>query len=444
MTNPGVEDELAGAFIDIEVMGKAHFSGLHESAVADERLTAWLREHLTTWANSIPHHKCRDFGGRLGIRSLVSTPNHWIALRTQYETRTYTRVSAPYRNEAIGPRTIDESNIDVWTYVWPAHPDFDTCTEEYSIPESRQVVTCDTCSGNGHVQCEKCDGSGQNRCSACGGSGQQGEQRTVQRQEKCSCEGGRQGERVCYRCNGAGWRVVDKAEYYTVTCRRCVGSGRVVCSFCKGSQAVSCTTCDAAGRLVSYLQVTVSFEPQSSESEFSKSDASITSLLDKDEDSLLVHQLATVEFIDDHFAGLSADGIRSGIMSVLHSSRSRTSEERRIIKQRLSIKRADVLELRYDMNRREYTMWILGDSRRVHAPTNPFSEAIEMALERARQDIESGQIAKALDVLERCHQMEVRREVVQQTYDGLRVVLARAYGDDVEAMTCPHFQYQPL
>ena len=176
-----VVDELSGHEIHADEEVAALFKPLYERVPLNRETVQKIRDHLTRWADDIPHHKFRDFGTTISIREAFHLPYYSIYLQTQYETRTVKRMETPYTGWNLPQLEVTEDNIDVWSYSWPLMKDFETSEEEYPIENSQRVVACDTCDGDGQVSCPTCSGKGRLRCPNCHGNGQIQQSRSVQK-----------------------------------------------------------------------------------------------------------------------------------------------------------------------------------------------------------------------------------------------------------------------
>lgn len=103
---------------------------------------------------------------------------------------------------------------------------FRTSEQQIEVPRTSFVKTCHHCAGHKKIRCHQCAGRGKLRCMECRGQGHE------VRKDK---DGNR----------------------YRETCKRCYGSGRKRCSECHGHGQVSCPVCLAAGKLRTYIRLTV-------------------------------------------------------------------------------------------------------------------------------------------------------------------------------------------
>ncbi|GAB7014451.1 hypothetical protein JCM18549_27220 [Halolamina salina] len=150
---------------------------------------------------------------------------------------------------------------------------FQSASYSFFEPGSKEVQSCDQCSGRGELDCSQCNRSGRVNCSNCRGSGETecGNCRgrgKVTVEETCGvCRGS--GETSsgweCDNCGGYG--SVEKTKRCpncyggTVDCSTCGGGGQVTCSNCGGRGTHDCNKCDACGRLVTFNFVERNYSP---------------------------------------------------------------------------------------------------------------------------------------------------------------------------------------
>lgn len=138
---------------------------------------------------------------------------------------------------------------------------------------SKDVYSCDKCSGRGRLDCSNCSRDGTVRCGNCSGSGKN-------QCRKCRGNGRITVDETCGVCRGTGetsngWECDNCGGYGSieeekkcpncrrgkVTCSTCSGEGKVTCRSCGGSGTHDCGKCDACGQLVDYIYVERTYKP---------------------------------------------------------------------------------------------------------------------------------------------------------------------------------------
>jgi serine/threonine protein kinase/type II secretory pathway pseudopilin PulG len=419
-----VLDELSGRELHADEEVALLFKPLYERTTLNKETVQKVRAHLTAWADSIPHHKFREFGKSLSIREALHLPYYSIHLQTQYENRTVKRVEVPYTGWNLPQLQVNEDNINVWSYSWPLIKDFETGEEEHPIDDSQKIIVCDTCDGGGQVTCPTCSGKGRLRCPNCHGTGQIQQFRSVQKWRTVTKYEGSNS----YQVN----EPYETTEVYYVQCVTCGATGAVTCHGCSGSGQVQCPVCRGTGKMVSLLVVTDSFGPQE-DSHVHRNPQCTEEVAGLIEDAS--HYRPVVSLLGDaiKFESLGAmdnTGLQEAVNGVLASGQARCSGTQRILRQRLSIGMADVLHVGYDFQGAQYDLRVAGTEWTAHAPMSPFVKLIENSVGWAKERLETGKIADGLKMLERCFQMQQADQVVEGVFRAFRKRFADAYAQE--------------
>jgi len=150
---------------------------------------------------------------------------------------------------------------------------FQSATYTFFEPGSKDVQSCDQCSGRGELDCSQCNRSGTVTCSRCQGAGEtecgncrgRGKVTVDETCNVCRGSGETSDGWECSNCGGYG--SVEKTKRCpncyggTVDCSNCGGGGRVTCSNCGGRGTHDCDKCDACGRLATFSYVERSYSP---------------------------------------------------------------------------------------------------------------------------------------------------------------------------------------
>ncbi len=254
---------------------------IEEDCSDDEEVLRRVRETAAAWAQAIPHHGIKDFGGKLEIQSVHYRPAYLLGLQTLYDHRQVASQAVPYTGQTVPPREFSSpGEVDPWDFALMEPEGFQSLQDQYVVNGSQHVLTCHrceghgkllcpscggkgketchTCGGKGSTRCYSCLGSGRRSCSSCGGSGQtsftryethydsdgNSYQTSYLAHQNCGSCGGT-GRRTCTACGGTGRR----------TCSSCGGSGIIVCSRCGGTGTITCPTCQGQKQLYHYYTI---------------------------------------------------------------------------------------------------------------------------------------------------------------------------------------------
>ena len=459
-------DENRRAYISSSEELKKVFRQLFRERDLSETEIATVREKLSAWAKSIPHHDIIQFGKCVEIEKATVYPYYHFTLRTQYESRAIERRQEPYRGARIPPLATDEGNINIWNYPPALIDDFTPASREFKVDDSQEVRECARCEGTGKTQCKSCTGKGRVRCDTCRGAG------TV----TCrTCHGGGQVEKIRQEVrfrSHTEYRTVTKyreqytseqrrrgpepytvqepyktQEQYTVDvpyqerCPTCDSHGKVTCISCQGNQAVTCGTCTGAGeltchdcdgkrRVVSYLVLHDIFEPVEDSRLHPNSGVAkdLSNMLEMMDGARIPPLWIThSEFQTSITDLLENPTLRGAIANAITSSKSPTGPAKRITKQSLKVRRDDVILVRYAYEGSSYELFLCGRNYQIHATHSPMSKAAEDALDRARAHLDTDEIDKGLQELKRGFEMGQRDGKARATLEALRIKLSEAY-----------------
>ena len=131
-----------------------------------------MREALTEYADTIPHHELSELGNDIVNLTLFHVVRAYsLRLRSLYEQRHAKREEEPWTGESCPPPTIDEKSIRIWDYQYPALPsEFRPITQSHRVNESQELRICSRCNGRKWTFCLLCSGSGGVTCASCHGS----------------------------------------------------------------------------------------------------------------------------------------------------------------------------------------------------------------------------------------------------------------------------------
>lgn len=375
-------------------------------------------------------------------------PVYSLSLDTLYESRRLTRREKPFRGEMLKPFSRTEQNTIAWDLMYPERREFSPSSSQHEIDGSHDVQPCSTCGKRGKVPCPQCDGKGEYLCSLCSGRrevlcsscvgrGRRHEKRSVQKQVKCFCTGGRSWSgQICGACNGTGWQVRDDYEYYETPCVRCsasgymrcpscAGSGIIICVLCEHTGEVCCSRCDGNGSVVSFLALEREFTTDHT-SDWYRTPAcpeDAVSLLDQERDFRLSR-----ETLQDHIErGEVPDAtpqLEQSISHLLSQVRSPNDASERITRQYLRIEEADVYALQYGYQKCAYNAWLSGTTLEVHAPENPVTTHVQQSLEQVMALWSNGDRLEAASLLSQVWQISVAsvesRPIVDKFRPSLR------------------------
>ena len=405
---------------------------LEKDFTTDEASQKWIKEKLTTWADSIPHHNFRNFGEKISIESIILKPAYFAELHTQYENRNVSAGKRPYKGQDVPNRTYHSvSDVNPWESKLKSYKDFIEKEETYIVAGSQHVERCDVCAGQGNVTCTSCKGEKEETCHTCSGTKKvycPSCNGTGSSSSSCgSCGGGGQTKagyneseqrwnyNTCSSCGGSGQKSTTCSTCYgskKVYCNTCGGTGKVICSTCEGTGRIPCRTCDAQGRMFHYFQIKQVLNHEYHEKTYHHHSVKesfplfehLTNNSDDDQGIKLEGtQVAYVES-DAVSADVTEDNheLISNLQELLDEATEPTSESQHIIKQTLYVEQSDIFEVAYTMDNKNYKLLIYGEEKNVFAIVSPitkvrdgyYKEALK-ALEDKKYSVSNQAIEKA-------------------------------------------------
>ncbi|MBN9520102.1 hypothetical protein J0H58_16505 [bacterium] len=417
--------------------------------VVDRKFTgkedAKVRAGLTGYAAAIPHHGVDDLGGRAKITAVREHRVYRVVLESLHEKRLVTRKEEPFGDGNEPDPQVTEDTIRVWDYHYPPAAEFGKGTKENVVGDSRGVRPCQACSGQKAVACEKCLGQSTIECPTCGGDGRKLCPRchgdrilrvkvgTQQKARKCGwCRGGRNLDgSVCLTCNGTGMGYEDEDAYQAIPCScgtglirclTCEGSKRLRCPRCSGSGRVTCGGCQGRGRMLSYLCVVQSFEQNYRTSNVTGSGLKDMGLADKlqPSDYSPFLTLATTDIPARLTLTGGVEPLRAAIAKAFTAGLTPASTDNRLVRQRLVVGVASVLEVAYEVEGEAYTAWFVGRSLTAHVPDSPVTAALPAMARDAVRAWEKGDRKGATGMLREVMDMAAADEGCRRAYERIR------------------------
>lgn len=247
---------------------------IFEKRSAEIREVSRIRQSLTNWSLTIPHHTIKDFGEKINIVEAEVYGVYLTTLKSTYETRSLKKRKRPnYGNKDFPPVTVKIPDIDIWEYTYPLCTELFIFKDEspriHEIAGTHNVssctyckggrnVSCDVCGGkaeisckkckNGLKRCKKCNGRGNLNCSHCGGKGYYFDEITQKRKKCPECDNS-SGKISCPDCNNG-----------YLECEICSGTGKLICPECEGAGKIPCEICDSTGEMVDHLYILQEFK----------------------------------------------------------------------------------------------------------------------------------------------------------------------------------------
>jgi len=107
-----------------------------ETEITAEEKRASIKKHLSSWADSIPHHGIANFGEQIELLTAKSIPSYSAGWVVQYETRSIHQGVKPYQGTSIFPKHIQLNNeSEIWKVNLPLAENFAEGAREYGIAE---------------------------------------------------------------------------------------------------------------------------------------------------------------------------------------------------------------------------------------------------------------------------------------------------------------------
>ncbi|MBN2652591.1 MAG: hypothetical protein JXR63_09415 [Spirochaetales bacterium] len=425
------------------------------NCLKDSKIVELVRQIISDWGNSIPHHNLVDFGNKIELLDLVYRPCYFMTLTTQYEGRSKRSSQRPYLGDSIEKQvvySIDEFNS--WDRVLPESEGYEKKSSSFVVAGSEHVEdcgkchasgkitcpscggkgkeTCGTCKGKGEIRCSSCSGTGQIRCSSCSGSGYSGYQKcsacggsgqvyrnngnTAEGKWACmSCGGSGRGARQrCSRCHGTGKLTCTSCHGHGKnTCSTCRGSGILVCKKCNGQKVITCPTCDGKTQLVHYYAIDQYFSPI----QHNPLVAHPKVRANFPDFTIDYNEEPGIEILTDSVDGvfkrnpLSGTPIAKLFDKMVADSEAETPFDNRIgkkiVRQHLILSRVNLYDVIYKFEDKEWELLILGSNNRIMSNDSPFLKLSQSCLENAKKSYKLGKIGRSMDFVEAANEMDL-------------------------------------
>ncbi|QLH83769.1 hypothetical protein [Halosimplex pelagicum] len=150
---------------------------------------------------------------------------------------------------------------------------FESKTYKFYKSGSKDIHSCNKCSGKGELDCSNCNRRGTVKCGNCNGSGQtqcrdcrgNGKVTVDETCNVCRGSGETSGGWECNNCGGYGTieqtKTCPNCRRGKVGCSSCNGNGKITCNSCGGRGTHDCGKCDACGRLADFKYAERSYSP---------------------------------------------------------------------------------------------------------------------------------------------------------------------------------------
>ena len=377
---------------------------VHENdCTSDEKSQTWVKEKLTSWADSIPHHDFRNFGQLISIQSIINKPAYVADLHTQYEKRSVSAAKEPYIGQTIPPREYSNiSDVNPWDSELSSFDDFVDEEKTYYVNGSQHVENCTNCKGHGELTCPSCKGEKWAWCKTCGGHGEyqcakcRGTGHTSQNCGTCGGEGrvktdnnnaeNRWNYINCPTCGGRKTVTVNCLECNgrkKIRCYKCEGTGKIECSNCRGTGTIPCRACDSQGKLMHYFQILQQLNHEYHSDTFyhdsiTKSFPEFIKNVDSEEENRIEMKGTFVADLDED--EISTEFIENNpilttdIQNLLDEADEPLSESTGINRQTLLLEKIEIYEVVYTMNKDKYTLLIYGEEKNIFALVSPITK----------------------------------------------------------------------
>lgn len=393
--------------------------GIFVAADGSAMSISGIRKSITEWANAIPHHDLSDLGAAVELLAVRNFPAYRIELCSLVETRMVGWTEEPHFGKPLSGRTINRpQDVNLWAISTNPPKGFEKKIKHYDIDgsaessdcrncSSKGTTRCGSCAGQGHIRCRSCAGKGEIRCGSCSGG-----------QTRCgSCGGkGRTKSFVdnrmedCSSCDGSGTKDCSCGNGFR-TCGGCSGAGQNECESCGGAGESDCLNCKGAGRLVRFLQLRSTYEPKEkfcflySDDVPEQISAHVEALSDSGADGRISSQSPKLTNPQD-IVGANHPRVLSSAQDFLKTAHVECeSKSGRMVRQRLRVTRVPCHRVDYRFSGKDYVLWALGASFKIHAGISPLTDLDAEYLRRANQEFETGEAADAFRWVEKSIEM---------------------------------------
>jgi len=353
---------------------------------------AYLRVLMGRWVAQEPL-VARDVAEAADLVAWTESAVWDIVVRTRWETRVIEEISEPYKGQRVdspGPRR------SPWSYDLPDVPDFEASAHRQPLADQDELQACLVCNGTGRAPCQECgargwivcpqcEGRTRLRCERCMGRGYVADWADRQRERKSFLQQqiDRFGERVGDRVTAAAdvlrkeygvpvpplpiGREADPALFgRTVPCPDCLngevdcpcGSGKRVCPACRGSKGQPCAACAGTGQVVKHFVLARQFEVETLVSPVGQSSVPESRLSRANGET----------FYTGEFGGELQASAPEGVARELwietlrtaETARERESDERRVSRQAVELRRVPITRIDYRYGGEGYTLFAYG------------------------------------------------------------------------------------
>ena len=367
-----------------------------------------LKQLITKWADGIEHHDIKNFGNDVEIISAVGRSSYFVSLDFEYEKRLVKTGTYSYSGKNIFSKVVKlTNNNDLWSLNLPLVDKFENAIQKYGIKE--EVFSCNSCGGAGAVSCHNCGGRGQGRCDKCQGMGKircnrcGGNSRVSC--SSCSGKGQTYDYKRCSYCMGTGHQACPDCIQGAVSCPSCDGHGILVCSVCQGSGQLRCSQCQGTGQLAQCQYLQEEFIHQHAEEWVHSSGVSEDlhkRIVSKSSESFDVGTLDDVDIplglfdgLEDRDFGVACKKALSQLRGIVDTIK----ENCRILRQRITVKKVEVVEILYRYQGKEYQIWSFGTSG-MWASVSPISERRLYLFDVAKDKMNQKDFSTALETID--------------------------------------------
>jgi hypothetical protein len=367
-----------------------------------------LRQLVSEWASSIPHHSAKAFGEKIKITAADELLIYQLDLVSQVQTREVFAKRRPWhRGERFPARKAPLG--DVWSYAVPDCEEFDGVEWHLTIPGTSEIVPCNSCGAAGSHTCQTCAGRRRTACPQCRGKGKIIEEKT--KTTGVVFIGGIPIPRS---------RKIRSAKI----CPRCAGKRRLVCTACGGRGTFKCDPCAASGKQVESTHVKVTFTPSEGSRRFGHPDLVDVQLAGEE---LSEYWAATTPTLSQASLDESKLGsIEHHLRQLVSEADGRCVVSGRVVLQRIRLWRSIVARMSYEYRGMGYRLIAVRNSGRVITEHSPFTLLERDAARVALGWLDHGDIEKGLGILDKCVEMRAAPGVTEQIVLTVRRKLSDA------------------
>lgn len=356
--------------------------------VTDEPTRSRVRAAVVRWAQRQSGLASTEPSAGVEVRSITARPAFEAQITTRMESRSLAFVAPPWRDDDAVPvppeATAPGSSVDPWALALPEVEAWTSWRAEFLLDTPPIRSLCRSCE-HGRVPCVECKGSGDRACPTCNG-------RVRIRCGRCAGSGEVAGSRGLERCPGCHGRRDEP-------CPQC-DYGRVACARCHGKKTVSCSRCKGLGQLVERVAVVQSYEGVAAASVVRASLPAAIEVRSRDMDPLAAVHIEAPE-IDPYALAREVPhaALAEAAALLLADEAARMREGQRVTRQRLVVRLYPAFEVRCEVDRETYTLWVHGPRDEVFSDASPRTRKLEALLDRARDAVARDSLIEATDAL---------------------------------------------